>query len=532
MAVLFSIGCGSAPPVAAPAGPPISPAPPPTARAAPNTAFPDPAQRVALFHGIVGDVHKYHVFAEATTRLLGFTFDNELPALEKEFASASDEAHLDVAIDHLVNDLHNPHCIHESAFPQDYFATGITFSAEWRAGAVHFYVSKVPPALADRMSLGDELKSVEGIASADVLRRYANRSRQNNWHGIAREVAASIGGPYPLPLNAGTRTTFVVTKRGTQQEKTFDLAWTKYDWGPSGFDEYAVDYSKSSCSVLGDLDYGGYELVARGHNLCIYASRSPERRAYPIVRHFSFSYIGSGYQRQYAHHQVRADREVLVRELDRLKPKGVLLDVRDNAGGNNTNWFLDWYARGPYTDSRYRVRLHEDFDTEEKAEAAGIDNPQEYVKELRARAPGQTLGPARAGICKDGDCRWDGRYTPSHQVTTAPIALLVGPGCVSSCDQLARLFAKHHFGPVLGQPTATGFTPWRLRREITLPSGKKFGAYRLAFTEDFDGDDQQPTEGVPIALDVPLEPTFENKGKYDKLLVEAAIKALGNFPRR
>jgi Peptidase family S41 len=524
------LGCAGAPP---PPCPPAAAAPVTVASpAADPKAFPSADERLALFKGLVDDIHKYHVFAAATSKLLGFTFDDDLPALEKEFVAANDSSHLDVALDHLVNDLHNPHCIFESTFPQDYFETGVTFNAEWRGGVVHFYVSIVPASLAGRLNLGDELVSVDDIAAADVLRRYSNRSRQNNWHAIANEVAGSIGGPYPLRLNLGTRSHFVVQKRGTREEVAFDLTWKKTDFGAALSGDEAIDYAKPSCSVLRDADYGGYELVTRGHNLCVYAARSPERRGYPIVRHFSYSYAGSGYQRQYAPHQVRADHELLVRELDRLKPKGVILDLRDNAGGNNTHWFMDWYAHGAYADDMYRMRLHADFDSEQKVKEAGIPHAKWYLQQLRGRTPGQTLSALHPFNCDGSDCVRENHLTPSHQVTTAPIALLVGMGCASSCDAFVRWFGKYHFGPVIGEPTAAGLTFWRLRREVILPNGQKFGAYRVAFTEDFDNVSNEGIEGVPVHLDVEIDRTFENKKGYDKLLVEAAVKALQTKPAR
>ncbi len=42
--------------------------------------------------------------------------------------------------------------------------------------------------------------------------------------------------------------------------------------------------------------------------------------------------------------------------------KGLILDLRDNRGGNDPEWFLDWYAPAPYADVFTSVRVYPDYD--------------------------------------------------------------------------------------------------------------------------------------------------------------------------
>ncbi len=132
----------------------------------------------------------------------------------------------------------------------------------------------------------------------------------------------------------------------------------------------------------------------------------------------------------------------------------------------------------------------------------------------------------RPFFCKhDTECDWDNRYVPSHRVTNSKIALVVGPRCRSACDSIAQLFSENHFGPLVGEPTSAGYTTVRLRRPVVV-HGKTLGALSFAFTREISGVTHEAIEGVPLKIDVPIDRTFENRERYDRELVDGAIKAL------
>ena len=116
-------------------------------------------------------------------------------------------------------------------------------------------------------------------------------------------------------------------------------------------------------------------------------------------------------------------------------------------------------------------------------------------------------------------------------MTQLPVALLVGPLCVSSCDHLVHVFQENGFGPVLGTATSAGRTAYRLRHQIKHPtSGDDLGAVTLAFSYETSAKTGQPLEAVVTEPDYVVEPTFENRRSYDRLLVDAAVKAFAHFP--
>jgi C-terminal processing protease CtpA/Prc len=531
------VACG-----AAPTPPPPAAIPPAAAEVRPPATdaahFPDLAERRALFDALVSDVRKYHVFSVATAKALGHTWEEDVPELRRDFEEAVDEDHLSVALTRFVNSFHNPHCGYAGPdLAPAGKTTGFEVESEWRGGAAHFYVSAIKdPALKDKLAVGDEIASFDGIPSAEIPRRLHWMSHDNNWRGIAHHVAWALAGPYFTRLRkVGSRSTYVFEKRATHERVTLELPWAPWTApaaSEESLDNSGVDYATTSCTGLPDRAYGaGYELVARGQKLCIYASRAPGYRDYPIIRQFSYHYVDDAFK-EFAKHGIRADHEVQKRELDRLHPKGVLLDLRDNGGGNNTHWFMDWYAPGPYVGDFFAVRLHPDFDTKEKLAPAHLPNEDFVLEQLAKRRPGQEFTDPRPCQCKGDVCDWDNRYTPSHRITKAPIALLVGPGCVSACDAIALYFSRERFGPLVGEPPASGTTNNRLDRFVVLPGGRKFGRLRLAFTYELDGKTKERMEGVPTPVDVPLDRTFDNRATYDRQLVDAAIGAFATYPKR
>ncbi len=520
-AVTFAllVACGSATP------------PPRATRHDEPATFTTETERRALFESLVADVRPHHVFAEATQRNLGRTWNDDLPALEQEFLRAKTEEELVVALTHFVNALHDGHCVYE---PESHgearraaLTLGVRADFEWRGDHAWFYVARVEDSSAKYLvEPGDEIRSVDGVPASELVTRYMNVSHQNNLRSVARDVAEYLSRRRPTQATTaeGSASTWVVRARKTNQDVSLTLHWGKSS-SHDASDEFAIDYDTTWCSTLAARDYGPYELTARGQNFCVYRSQVKPYADHPIVRQFSFMYDASPDDGDSFQHRVRADHDLLAQELTRTPAKGVILDLRDNGGGNNPNWFMDWYASGSYTDRFVLTRLSPDLNTAEKLRAASVGHVADYLKQLAARTPDQTFTAPRPFFCKHGDCSWDNRYTPSHRVTSAPIALLVGSRCASSCDSVASLFAENHFGPLVGEPTAAAYTTTRLRRPITL-AGKPFGAVNLAFTRELSGKTHEAIEGVPLHIDVPVDRTFANRDGYDRALVDAAIKAL------
>jgi hypothetical protein len=320
--------------------------------------------------------------------------------------------------------------------------------------------------------------------------------------------------------------------------KTVTVPWRD---GPNiWWSDFSVDYEKEDCGGLNPRKYPSYELTHVGARYCIYASKRAPFRDYPIVRHYSFRYSDMDWHPSPAW-LAHADQRNLQAQLASLSPKGVILDLRDNSGGNNPNWFLDWWAPAGWTDHRVQIRLDEQLRDRAARQRMGVTLGDGkggwYTAQLDGRAPGQELSAPRPFFCKPvpaaepgtKNCDWDNRYVPSHRVTTAPVALLVGPGCVSSCDSIAHAFDENDFGPLVGEPTAAGYTTARMKLTVKDVADVEIGSIRIAVSAEQSGLTGKDVEAVPLHIDYPVDRVFDNREKYDAMLVDAALRSFREF---
>ena len=488
-------------------------------------AHPDRAARLALFRDLVDQAKKHHVFAPVVEANLGRKWESELPRLEAEFAGAERPELLGAALYHFQNSLRNRHCYYDPPGRARVLTAGISVEVEWKGDAPTFYVAEVTDAaLAGKVARGDLVVEVDGVPAADFLERFSLESNANHWRQIADDVAEFLGERYTgvTAVREGDPSSFVFRGRANGKLRRERLIWRPKPRGPRA-DIEKVDYGAKVCADLPARDYGPYKLRDTGMNYCLYTSDAAPFSAYPIVRHFSFWYdMGP----TAIHHLLRLEHKMLSTQLAAVAgARGVILDLRDNHGGNNPNWFFDWWAPGPYVDDFVEMKLSDDLGEPGKLERLGwsADDVERYLAALKGRKPGQEFSARRPFFCRPDGCEWDNRYTPSHQVTKLPIALLVGPMCTSACDSLALIFHLYGFGPLVGQPAAAAYTAVRI--EVPVRGGE-LGTLRFALSREVSGKTGELIEGRRVPMDVAIERTFTNRARYDALLVEGAIGAL------
>jgi Peptidase family S41 len=534
--ISFLAGCArsGAPPVPPPVvASPTSPALPSCApRPSPAADAPlSPEDRRALLDGLVADVRDLHVFSPSTAKGLGLSWEtDDLPVLRAEILVADTRTKLDAALRHFGNSLHDAHCGFLPTGPANGKQTlGFDVAVEWADGAARFYVDRVKDAaLAGTIVEGDRVVSVDGVPERELLRSRRFDSNAPTWRGIAEEIAQSLT-HHRAPIPSPSR--WELADRASGKVRAIDLSWKPPPSDALDDDtDHDVDFTRGDCDGLPDRRYGPYRITARGFDYCLYTSTDPQHRGYPIVRHFTFHYDGA---RPNLQHLVRGEHDNLRDQLRALGAvRGVVVDLRDNRGGNNANMVLDWYAPPrPYSGDFLFPRLHPAFASREAA--ADLVNLDGAMVEgyLRATA-GYTKGSDPFTLrlpdtCPALTCDWDNRHVPSHPVSAAPVALLVGPTCASSCDFVARIFSDGGFGPVVGAPTAGVNSMIQVSRRIKAPDGRPLGELRLAFSRQASGKTGLEIEGVPTPVTVGVERTFENRERYDAEIVDRAISALG-----
>ena len=498
--------------------------------ASPGEPLAEREERLELFRDLVAAIRERHAFSEQTEKNLGRAWSDHLPGLEAEFAAASTPEALTAAVWHLQNSLHDRHCFFFAKDPGAWLTLGFEAQVEWVEDKPVFFVARIiDPGIAGAISPGDLLQELGGVPADRFLEAFELVSNANNPRGIAHDVAAHLGSR--LGALSGAREGEAVparfSSRATGASISTTLSWRRpppprpRTTSPNG----PIDYDSAACANLPEPGYGPYSLQERGIRWCLYTSRQAPYDAHPIVRQLSFDYTsGPGP----AAHLLRAERRWLELALAALPAaRGVILDLRENTGGNDAAWFLDWWAPGPYANHFVDFVLYRDFERFRQANPAGFSGRDLglYRGALESRAPGQRFWRHQPFFGRPEGCGPDQRCVPAHRVTSLPVALLVGPRCMSACDSFAQIFRENRFGPLVGEPPSAAYS-LRAELPVTLPrSRRRIGVLHLAFSREQSGRTGEYLEGRLLELDQPLPRTFENRERYGQALVDAALRA-------
>ena len=488
------------------------------------------ADRIAIFDGIVEQVHAHHQFADAAfarryrlTEHPGLArerWDADLPRFRTLFEDATTQEALVVALEQLNESLLDGHCHFSPQRLPPARLLPLSFRPRLDGTYGRFIVRS---SRAEGVEAGDELVSFDGVEASELLAHEAFRTAATNGRRRAEFIATALAQGLITTPSAQMSVHVALMRAGQiiERDLAFESASREVSY-PSTDDPMPAP----QCPA-GDLDYGhGYALFSTGRKFCFYTSSEAAFRDLPVVRYFSFMYAD-----QDAMGVIAADRDHLDQALSRLHTsvplRGIVLDVRENRGGVNPYLFQDFFTARPYPHHIIEVPLTAALAPSRLADLFSTEQAAEYQSRLRALTP-DALPTWRFPFIGAADAL----HTPHIPVRTlevvrasTPVALLTGSMCASSCDTLVSWFAREHLGPVIGEEPALAFTTLRLPVEVLADGWGPLGTFHLAFSRETVGFDGPTVEGRAYPIQV-FEETEENHTTYATRLIEEASQAL------
>lgn len=198
---------------------------------------------------------------------------------------------------------------------------------------------------------------------------------------------------------------------------------------------------------------------------------------------------------------VKVDHDLLARRL--RDADAVVLDLHENFGGNNPFLFLGWFSGGSWDHPRVVIDIKPELDDPRlHAWPNGLDADGYAAAKADHRAAYVTRF-----LCPHEPCT---AVTPpaSERVTRAPVAVVTGPSCMSSCDTFSSIWSAFHLGPLVGKQPMHAYTVVRLPIEVVGPDREPLGALRVALSRS-ELRDGVSIEGEPVHLDWEAPDSFE-----------------------
>lgn len=491
-----------------------APTPTPDARVQSPASIPitpAPGEHLArrdMFQRLVADIRKFHLFPD-TWREERWTA--AVPGLEREVTGAVDRRALLVALSHVADSLRDGHLAFTptggwtdpgiAVLPVSFFQVGSALEPR-------FFIEKAAPDTG--LAAGDELIRYDGFEVATLLEHFAPEIDRASPGARADRLAELLQWrrteTHPGLLGSAVA---LHVKRG---EDFVDATAVFVPNLPPPDPKSDPPICPSRPRDFGE----GYELARVGEHLCLYRGVNARTRRYPIVRHVTFFY-GSKTGIDYA--AVDRDHE-LVRAFLAATPQlaGVLLDLRDNAGGHHSDLFLPWYLSGPHPQAPRWVRLHREL-TDRARLTQALWSPEAAEEYVRRAGMGEEwwMQPFE---CSATECP----PMPNALVSKVPIAVLVGPRCRSSCDTFVNVWSERHAGPTIGEPAAAMLTANRYPLDVRLGE-ESLGQLTVALSGIRTSERGPWLEGKPAPVDELVQQSWP-AAEYEQRMIDAAIRAL------
>lgn len=502
---------------------------PVTAKVVASPAGVRAGQYLGLYERLVAQIGAEHAFSPSYQRVVGRAWSEEVEALRPEFAAATSRDEVVVALEHLQASLRDEHCWYTapSGVHERRLGLGFRLFVDDAPDSKRAFVQSVARAdTREKLSVGDEVVAIDGMpldAFVHAHRFWSNAINPAKHRERVLQRALRTRWAPGLDGNEAMRR-LTVLRDGNPRE--LSLSFGALTTPPDELDlDRAPPIERFPCEEDPPRYGHGYAVTGYGNNLCVYTSKQPAYRDAPIVHWLSFLYADD--VPAHAFRRIRLDHDVLARTLHGARR--VVLDLRHNPGGQNPFVFLRWFAQKPYAHELVHARVSPRVRSGEELESifyGDKDAIGAWQGAVRDRKPEATFRFLCASDCVEGPM-------PADQVSAAPVAVITGPDCVSSCDTFALSFQAFGLGALVGRQPALGFTVNREVVPVRQPGAdQELGTLRIAVSwSTLETLGTESIEGVPRTLDRYVPRRFADRDRQDQLDVDAALEALGSRTR-
>ncbi|HTR50929.1 MAG TPA: S41 family peptidase [Kofleriaceae bacterium] len=476
-------------------------------------APPTPAPELAPFDRLVSRVERDHDFAASYERNVGHPWRDDVPGLRDELVRATTRDQRLVAFAHLQNSLRDGHCYVDPppGTAEQRLELGIELWPGGTFAAPELRVVAVAPDVGGDIAVGDSVVAVDGTPLAGWVAANRFEARSLAPADALADILATVADvtvPW-TPRREGDRRVLTLARGGARHDITLQFG-THASTHPHPNIDHAPPLAEISCDPI---DYGAYAVSEVGINLCVYRPTSRTRPRIAIVRYLSFLYTGG--DRDSSLRSLKIDHDLLAKAL--ADADGVILDLHENRGGNAPFKFLSWFSSGPIDFPRVVTKVSPELDANTLQHLLGSHGADTYLAAQRKHEPSYVTH----FYCAEEPCT-NVSLPSDERVTRAPVAVITGSECASSCDTFSSEWAVFHLGPIVGMQPRHAYTTTRLPIEVD-----QLGTFRIALSHN-ELQAGVSMEGEPIHLDWEAPHTFDTRDSWLRTAVDEASKRLNH----
>lgn len=467
--------------------------------------------RELFFNKLVNEVESSHVFLNQA-RVKAFSWKGNLPKIKKMFKEAKTKTEVYYAILALQKNLKNNHSslrMPDKFYEFDIRSRSLPFRLQYTGTNYEVSLSEHT-----RVKLGLVLKSINGKPVSQVeeelLLWHGSSSLNHFRQEFSRLLTRPTAWKQPIPKGPSVKVELIDPKTGTVT--IISLPWSKYDLKS----EYP---KKTSCSdaLPHDKDYKNYKITYVGINYCIYQSSLKNTL---LVRFFSFDYylrekvlrkrlslISPEHKKGLSmgsrpSELERKDLKHLTEQVNKAGKSNLLIDIRENRGGNINPELLSTLAKKQYKILARKFVFTKFTRNNQNYLKNALDHGREKMRSLiledfkDKKKKESRMFPF---YCKTQKCDLKEKYYPPfNSLENDKLYILSGPQCLSSCDQFVSIIKDNGLGTILGLPSQGSHAPFRANKTFSLANGQKFtfqvvnGVGYRANGELLEGNPPQP----------------------------------------